>query len=114
MLFVPLPPTAGGVFSQRTRLSERDYILRFRHNSRTDSWTLDMDALGEAGATTPVLTGKKLLVGHDLLRNCFEEARPEGRLFLIQLDGSRDTPTGTTLDRCNLVYVDPGETLGGA
>ncbi len=112
MLLVPLTPLTGGVFSQRTRLDERDYILRFRHNSRTDSWSLDIDVLGEAGATTPVMTGKKLHIGHDLLRQCFEADRPAGSLYLLHYDGTRDAPTGSTLGRYQLVYLDPGESIG--
>lgn len=113
MLFIPLPPTAGGVFSQRTRLGERDYVLRYRHNSRMDSWSLDIESIGDAGALVPVLTGKKLFVGHDLLRLCFEDTRPPGRLFVLNIDKTRDPPTSTNLERFRFVYLDPGETLGG-
>jgi hypothetical protein len=112
MLFVPLPTVAGGVFSQRTRLGDQDYILRYRHNSRTDTWTIDLDAIGEAGATTPVMTGKKLFPGHDLLRQCFEESKPPGRLLVLNYDPVDQIPSATNLDRFRLVYLEPGETLG--
>lgn len=113
MLFIPLPPVAGGAFSQRTRLGERDYILTYRHNSRMDSWSLDMESIGEAGETLPVLTGKKLFVGHNLLRQSFEDTRPDGRLFVLNIDNTRDAPTATNLARFRFVYLEPGETLGG-
>lgn len=114
MLFVPLPPVAGGTFSQRARLGERDYILRFRHNSRVDTWALDIDVVGEAGATSPVMTGKKLFCGHDLLRQCFEATRPPGRLGVIGFDLTAQTPSATNLARFRLVYLEPGETLGAS
>jgi hypothetical protein len=94
-------------------LGQRDYILRYRHNSRTDSWTLDIESVGEAGQTLPLMTGKKLHVGHDLLRNCNEAERPPGRLFVLSMDGIRVNPTGSTLGKSKMVYLDPGETLGG-
>lgn len=112
MIVIPLPPIAGGVFSQRARLGERDYILRFRHNSRVDTWSLDLDVVGEAGALTPVMTGKKLFCGHDLLRQCFEDTRPAGRLGVIGLDPAAQLPSATNLARFRLVYLEPGETLG--
>lgn len=112
MLFIPLPPVAGGVFSQRTRLGERDYILRYQHNSRTDTWSLDVETIGTAGATLPVMTGKKLFPGHDLLRQCFEDSKPPGRLCVIGYDPTAQIPSGTNLDRFKLVYLEPGETIG--
>jgi hypothetical protein len=113
MLFIPLPPVAGGAFSQRTRLGERDYVLRYRHNSRMDSWSLDIESIGDAGARLPIVTGKKLFVGHDLLRQCHEDTRPDGRLFVLNIDSTRDAPTATNLSRFRFVYLEPGETLGG-
>ena len=102
----------GGVL-RRGPKKRADYVLRYRHNSRTDSWSLDMESIGDAGALVPVLTGKKLFVGHDLLRMCFEDTRPPGRLFLLNIDKTRDPPTSTNLERFRFVYLDPGETLGG-
>jgi hypothetical protein len=112
MLFVPLPPIAGGVFSQRTRLGERDYVFRYRHNSRTDSWSLDIETIGEAGATEPIMTGKKLFPGHDLLRRCYADTRPPGRLFVLNYDPQDQVPGANNLGRFRLVYLDEGETLG--
>lgn len=112
MLFIPLPPVAGGVFSQRTRLSERDYILRFNHNSRTDTWALDIETIGEAGAAMRILSGVKLFPGHDLLRDCFDDTKPPGRIFVINYDPLTQVPNSTNLERFKLVYLDPGETIG--
>lgn len=112
MLIIPLPPVAGGAFSQRTRLGEQDYILRYRHNSRVDSWTIDIDALQEGGETLPVMTGKKLFCGHDLLRRCTADERPPGALVIMRFDGTRNVPSATDIGECKLVYLDPGETIG--
>lgn len=113
MIRIPLPTATGGMFSQRTRLGERDYILRFRHNSRVDSWTLDVETIGDAGEALPVMTGKKMFVGHDLLRRCVADTRPKGRLFVVHAEKKRDVPTGETLSRCRLIYVEEGETIPG-
>jgi len=112
MLSIPLPLTAGGVFSQRTRLGEQDYILRYRHNSRTDTWSLDLDSIGAAGVISPTMTGKKLFPGHDLLGQCFEDTRPPGRIVLINYDQQDQIPGANNLGRFRLVYLDEGETLG--
>lgn len=112
MLIVPLPPSQGGAFSQRTRLGERDYIIRYRHNSRVDSWTIDLEALQEGGVPLPVMTGKKLFIGHDLLRRCESTERPPGSLVVMRFDGTRNVPNGTDLAICKLIYLEPGETLG--
>ena len=114
MVIIPLPSTVSGVFEQRTRLGERDYIVRYRHNSRVDSWTIDLEALQDGGATLPVMTGKKLFIGHDLLRRCESTERPPGSLVIQRFDGTRDVPTGTSLKDCKLIYLEPGETLGAS
>lgn len=115
MLFVPLPPPSvtGGVYAQRSRIDQGEYLLRFAHASRTDSWTLDIAALGSSAAEAdPVVTGKKLFVGHDLLAFSLHSQRPPGRLFLLRLDGSLEAPTGASLHRYRLVYLFPGELDG--
>lgn len=112
MLFIPLPTVSGGVFSQRTRLGERDYILRYIHNSRTDTWSLDIDSIGDSGATTPILSGRKLFPGRDILRDCFDDTKPPGRIFVINYDPLTQVPDSTNLERFKLVYLDPGETIG--
>lgn len=115
MLFVPLPTprTTESVYPQRTQLDGAEYRLRFAHSSRTDSWTLDIDAVGaNAASGTAIITGKKLRVGLDLLRYSRHPLRPPGRLFLLRFNGSREMPAGDTLHRYRLVYLSLGEQFG--
>lgn len=112
MLIIPLPVTvAGPLFSQRTQLGGQDYVLRYRLNARTDSWALDIDVIGEEGALRPVLTGKKLFAGHDLLRSCTDTDRPPGTLYVVRFDGTRRAPSSTDIGICKLLYFEPGETF---
>lgn len=114
MLLIPLPDAKGGAFSQRSRLGERDYVITYRHNSRTDTWTLDLSSVGTAGEIIPVMTGKKLFCGHELLRQCTEDTRPPGTMFVVNLDRTLEPPSGNNLNRYRLVYLEPGETVGGS
>lgn len=114
MIVVPLPTEIAGSFTLRTRLGGTDYLLRFAHNVRSDSWTLDVTALGgTAEQLVPIVTGAKIFIGNDLLRHAIRHAlTPPGRLLALSADGTRRAPTRDELgERVRLYYLDPGETF---
>jgi hypothetical protein len=113
MISIPLPTDNAESFTQRTQLDGVDYTLRFSHNSRTDSWTLDLSAIGgKDQQDVPIVTGKKLFIGDNLLRYASGELAPPGVLFLLSSDGSRQAPTLADLGtRVSLYYLPLGESL---
>jgi hypothetical protein len=113
MITIPLPTEVAGSSTQRTRLDGVDYELRFAHNSRVDSWTLDLDALGGVAGNVPILAGVKLFIGNDLLRYAPRQGlTPRGLLFAISIDGSRLAPGKDDLGRrVRLYYLALGETF---
>jgi hypothetical protein len=116
MLTIPLPTEVAASFEQRTRIEGVDYALRFTHNSRTDSWTLDVSALGStADENEPIVTGMKVFIGNDLLRYANHPTlTPPGKLLALSSDGLRRAPTRDELGtRVQLYYLEEGETLDG-
>lgn len=114
MITIPLPTELAGSSTQRTALDGVDYALRFTHNSRSDSWSLDVDAIGGSGRdTVPIVTGMRLFIGNDLLRYATRSGlTPRGLLFALSNDGSRRAPTASELGtRVRLYYLSEGERL---
>jgi hypothetical protein len=114
MITIPLPTEVAGSFTQRTRLDGVDYSLRFTHNTRSDSWTLDVAALGGSERdNVPIATGVKIFIGNDLLRYASHpDLTPPGNLLALSADGSRRAPTRDELGtRVRLYYVEDGESL---
>jgi hypothetical protein len=113
MLTIPLPTEDEATFTQRTRLEGVDYTLRYAHNSRTDSWTLDIAAIGgNDQEPVPIVTGMKIFIGNDLLRYASHELKPPGTLLALSSDGSRIAPTFADLGtRVRLYYLAEGETF---
>lgn len=113
MQTIPLPTELADSFVQRTRIEGVDYTLRYSHNSRTDSWTIDISALGgNDQQDIPIITGMKIFIGNDLLRYASHELSPPGTLLAISSDGTRKAPTLNELGpRVRLYYLAEGETF---
>jgi len=112
VIAIALPTENAESFTQRTQLDGIDYNLRFSHNSRSDSWTLDLSAIGgKDQADVPIVTGVKLFIGNDLLRYASGELAPPGVLLLLASDGSRKAPGLDDLGRVALYYLAAGETI---
>jgi hypothetical protein len=114
MLTIPLPTEVAGSFTQRTRIEGVDYALRFTHNSRSDSWALDIAAIGGGDEeNVPIVTGAKIFIGNDLLRYANHPTlTPPGTLIALSSDGLRRAPTRDELGtRVQLYYLEDGETL---
>lgn len=110
----PFPAGAENAHcSQRTTLDGRDYLFEIDWNQRESRWYLSMfDQTGD-----PILQGKKVVAGWDLLRLVIDERRPPGRLYALDYSG---TGTDPALDdvglgkRVELVYADGDEVLAAS
>lgn len=113
MQTIPLPTENAGSFTQRTRIGGVDYMLRYAHNSRSDSWSLDISALGgNDQEDVPIVTGMKIFIGNDLLRYASHELGPPGILIALSSDASRLAPGIDELGtRVRLYYLEEGEPL---
>jgi hypothetical protein len=74
-------------YSQRTRLDGRDYLLRFLYNDRDCRWSISI-ALDDG---TPILSGRRIVAGVDLLTGVSDSRKPPGRLVAIDLPAYGDT-----------------------
>lgn len=115
MIELPTPPADTPYWTCRTQLSGTDFELYYAYNSRAESWTLTISAIGDgAEEPSPVLTGAKLFIGFDLLRRCKHPKRPLGRLYVYSVDQRFEHPKMNELgSRVNLLYVEPGESFSG-
>jgi hypothetical protein len=113
MITIPLPTDEADSFTQRTRLEGVDYTIRYSHNSRSDSWTFDLAAIGGNNQEPiPIVTGMKIFIGNNLLRYASHELAPPGVLLALSADGSRRAPTQDELgSRVRLYYLAAGETF---
>lgn len=113
MLTIPLPTEDESSFTQRTRLEGVDYFIRYAHNSRSDSWTLDLSAIGGNNQEpVPIISGRKIFIGGNLLDGASHELTPPGVLLALSSDGSRLAPSFAELGpRVRLYYLDEGETF---
>jgi hypothetical protein len=112
MLTIPLPTEVAGSNTQRTRIDGIDYTLRYAHNSRSDSWTLDISAIGGDQQDVPIITGRKIFIGDNLLSYASHELKPPGTLLALSLDGTRRAPGLNDLGtRVQLYYIEVGERI---
>jgi hypothetical protein len=91
-------------YRQTTSLEGRDYVLRFRWNTREARWYLDVADQDE----TPIVSGLKLVAEAPLLRLVRrDDRRPPGELWVRDRE-ARTSAAG------KLVARDPGlDELGG-
>lgn len=107
VLILPLRPTQRTpFFEQRTALEGREYVFRFRWNTRRSRWSFDL--LDESESR--ILSGATINTGFDFLERLTDERRPPGKLAAIDVSGASgeaDTITGLGGDSpIRMVYVD--------
>jgi hypothetical protein len=114
MLQLETPPSGTPYQTQRMQLSGAPFEIYWAYNSRVDSWTISLSAIGDgAEEPTPVLSGAKLFIGHDLLRRCHHPKRPPGSLYVVSNDKGYQHPGKNDLGtRCSVLYVEPGDLDG--
>lgn len=95
-------------FTQRTRLSDRDYTLRFTYNFRLERYI--MDILDEE--EIPIIVGITLLCNWKVLRYYQDSRLPAGELIVMSLTSDVTPPKLGELGigaRCELDYFEPDE-----
>lgn len=106
VLVVPTAPDGQSMWSQRTSLGGRDYVLTFRWSQRAGRWSVDVaDQDGDM-----IAAGRVLVPSRRVLRGVRDTRLPAGDLVLIDQRSTReglDDPTFTSLgERHVLAYVD--------
>jgi hypothetical protein len=101
MLELSIPRAASS--RQRIQLEGRDYYLTLRRNIRLDRWFFGLyDAQG-----APIVEGRKLMFGRDLLRGVGSPAKPPGGLYVADFEARGRDPDGSNFGAgVGLVYVE--------
>lgn len=75
------------------------YLFRVQLNTRSDSWTLDINTEQDVSLSLgiPLVLGADLLANHRVMR---------GMLFLVDYTGTGDDPTGDNLAQYGLIWSD--------
>lgn len=113
LVLIPCEAAGQALWSQRTTLASRDYVLTFRWSQRAGRWSLDVaDQDGD-----PIASGRALVPGISVLRGVRDARRPAGEIVLVDTQSASaglDDPTFASLGlRHRLVYVD-GDDLAAA
>lgn len=82
-----------------TALDGVKYLFRVQLNTRSDSWTLDINTEQDE----PLSLGTPLVLGADLLTN---HRIMSGMLFLVDYTGTGEDPTGDNLTSYGLIWSD--------
>jgi len=97
---IPLPSNPSPYFSQRTTFGGKEFVLRFRWNSRAERWFMDiLDA-----AESPILTSLKLVTGLPVTYRVTDPRFTRGDLYFM---GAAETLEGLGNGLCSLTYVEP-------
>jgi hypothetical protein len=70
------------------RLGERDYTYRLIYTTRSERWTISLYTVSEV--PVPLIEGRPLCLGVDVLARCNVVGRPPGALFLWRNDSTLD------------------------
>lgn len=109
-----LPTFTDPLYSITTNLDGVTFILDFKHNQRTDTWSFDLrDADGTMLAAGFKIVPEMLLLRKQAYRSDF----PFGDIICLSLANDDDSPPGL-LDlgpdgRCVLVYVEAADIIAG-
>jgi len=87
MITIPTISTgAVGEYQQGILLDGSLYVLKLAWNERLDHWFLSLCLPDE----TPLVQGRMVINGVDLLRGCVVTGRPVGALFATPVDGTTE------------------------
>jgi len=105
-----IPTDASGTlfeYVEDIALDGSVFALKFSWNEQLDHWVLSVFA----SDATPIVQGRMVINGVDLLRGCVVAGRPLGTLFATPLDGNNEHAGYTGLgSRVPLYYRELGET----
>ncbi len=89
-------------FQQRVQLDGQSYYLSMVLNERTDRWHFSL----ADSTNTPIIEGKRMLPGRDLLRGVSSPLKPPGMLMTVDFSGKDTVATFENLGvEVFLVYV---------
>lgn len=101
--------TEAPFFTQRTRLGDSDYTLKFRYNFREERYYMDILDAEEV----PIVLGVKLLTNWKIFRYYRDPRLPTGELIVTTLTNDDTPPKLGELgedQRCELSYYEAAET----
>ncbi len=100
MLTVPVRSDGYPSFDLDVSLDGSSFNLAFAWGDRDGHWYATVsDAAG-----APIVSGRRLVSGWDVLRGCVDERRPLGRLMVINSEGDADPGQFDLGQRCRVVY----------
>ena len=102
-----IPVSDSPAFRERVLLDEKPYLLDFEWNVRESYWTLGI--YDEEGI--PILTGTKIVLGYELLRDYVSPALPPGGIVAIDLTSklSKIGRNDLNSNKIRLVYIERDE-----
>ena len=99
MSAVIIPWQDGIAFQQQVTLDGRLYSLRFRFNSESGHWSMDISDRNRE----PIVTGIRLVKGQSLLYACRVIGLPRGDFFVV----GNGMPTRKNMgDGLQLIYLE--------
>lgn len=75
-----------GEYTEQVLLDNAVFTLKFSWNEQADHWMLSVFD----SADVPIVQGRMIVNGVDLLRGCVVPTRPRGALFAGPLDGRNE------------------------
>lgn len=90
-------------WSQRVELDGSTYYIAVRWNPRVDRWFWSLSDSEQQ----PIIEGRKMLGGRDLLRGVASPRKPPGMLFAMDWSGRNRPPNEANFDgeQVGLAYV---------
>lgn len=67
------------IWTQNVILDNAPYVLSANYNTRADGWFMDIYTSDDV----PLVLGKKLTLGINLLNNIYNELMPKGQIFVV-------------------------------
>lgn len=93
-------------------LQGRSIAIRTRYSSEAEAWTLDVSEADPGGSEVPLISGRRITLGNDLLKG---HALRLGALYAIDTTGTGSDPgAGDLGSRVLLFHVTRSEIDGGA
>jgi len=103
---IPCVPDGQALWTQRTALDGRDYLLSFQWQQRDGHWLVtvaDQDG-------SEIMSGRAITTGYPVLRGCTDPRRPPGMLVALDTQGQGADADFVTLGtRVVLAYFDAAE-----
>jgi hypothetical protein len=95
-------------WEQNIILDNTPYILSANFNIRDNNWYINL----LTNDNIALITGKKLILGIDILNNVYNESRPEGYLLVVPINDVVEEVTRDNMGiEIELIYINRNEIL---